>query len=352
MATTEILSEEEIRAIGARYGLRVSGTTGTTAGRLSVTLLFLALLFGVGLLVVGFVLAPFEANIFPYLHILALSAVAGLGLFFNQLLLINVPKMTGLITTNYFGGELHTFGPGLGLKYPWEHYSQGDFIDTRAISVDNTSRFTVPSGKSKRQTGGAVGVTFRWTVQYGPCLPLLAAYVRTEEKAIADGFKEVVENVLSEEMFSTALETLLKKETVDILQEKLERAFQGEDSSGGVIPGVRDVLGSSLQERFGIVVELSTLGPPDFDKDYKEALAARVLRSILTKDASTMAKDLGIPEERALRTIMILNKEDVKEQIFTLQADQQVVALAPVLMQALRAAGDAGINIGRRAKKT
>lgn len=322
------LASEKIQEIGTSYGLNLSGTKDTRPGAVLVLAAFGGLTLAVIALVFAVLAVISSAPVFVWLMLTLAAWSFAIGFSLNRLFLIAVPKLTGLITTNAFGGELHVYGTGLHIRYPWEQFTQDDYIDTRAGIVQNPSRFVSKDG---------IGVIFKWTEQYGPYLPLLALYVRTEEKAIDEGFVEVVENAIQGNIVGKNIIEILEPDFIAKLRDSVDEALQTDT----------DEQNNTLEERFGIVVELNTVGPPDFDKDYKEALTGSALRAIVTKDAKQMATELKISEERAAQLIMILNKEAVSQQIFSLQADEQIAKLAPVLMEALRHIGDAGRGVGK-----
>ncbi len=317
--------------IASRYGFKITGYVGTTPGRVLIAVLTAILALILSLIVVGFLNLLIGLSSSPYFELLTLAIWFVFIGILVPFLLVNVPKFTGLLVTSYFNnGTLHTFGPGLGLKYPWEQYSMSDYIDIRAISIQRKSRFVSKDG---------VGISFPWTQQYGPYLPLLPLYVRTEEKAIEDGFEEVVENAISEAVIEKNIKIIRTKETLDGLQKSVEDAIDGD------IKDARDSMGSTIEERFGILAELTTMGPPEFDKDYSEALSSRVVRGVMTQDAKKMAKDLAISPEKAMKNVMMLNKENVSETIFTLHADENISGVARDMGEVLRAGREIGRGI-------
>lgn len=324
----ENLTPAEVRERCARYGIKATGRAGTTGDRVAVYVAFLVLALLASLLIFGFLFWLFGLNTSPYFQ---LGIFAGWILFAGvgteRFFLVSVPKITGLITTSYFGGWLHSYGPGWQLTFPWEWYRPDDFISLRAIVVKKASRFFIKQSVAKKsQKKGAVGMVFEWTVQYAPFLPLLALYVRTEERAIAEGFEEVIENALSEAILDKiSLGEVLHKATLDQIQEALEH---------GIVVDT-DHLGSTIEERFGIRAELNTLGPPEFDKDYTEALSGSVVHEVITRDARDMAKKLGMPGEKAMDTVMMLNKEAVNKTVFSLQMDENSKQAAGALGEAL-----------------
>jgi regulator of protease activity HflC (stomatin/prohibitin superfamily) len=308
---------EKVREIGASYQLNLSGTVNTRVGSVIV---FVAVAFFI-YAIAYIILIPFSIILPGSLFLWALAAwLALMGFLLGNFFLVNVPKLTGVITTNLFTGELHVYGPGLHIRYPWERFTLDDYIDVRGLLVEHPSTFVTKDG---------IGLTFHWTMQYGVNLPLLALYVRTEEKVIDQWFVEVVEHAGQETIVKKEVEQVLHENTPDKILEGIEEQLQNDV----------DTFENTLEERFGIRVELVTVGPPDFAQEYKEALTAKALRNLITQDTKKMAEELHIPEEKALQMMMILNKEAVNQQIFTLQADEQIAKLAPVILAALQQLG-------------
>lgn len=314
------MTPERVREIGNSYKLNLSGTANTRPGSVMV---LLAYAFLTAFLICGIFLMPYALGApSDWLFVFGFAAwMALMGLGLSMLFLVSVPKLTGLITTDeLFGGLLHVYGPGLHLRYPWERFTSDDYIEMRAQIVQKSSTFVSKDG---------IGVAFGWTVQYGVFLPLLAAFIRTDEHAIEHGFVEVVEHAGQEIIVEENIDNILKKRTAHEIQDGIEDKLVEE----------KDVQGNTIEERFGIVVELATVGPPTFDKDYKEALTAKVLRTIITADAKTMASELNISEEKALQTIMMLNKESVSQSIYTIQADKELAQAAPYIVAAMQQMG-------------
>ena len=323
--TDSHITADRVQRIGDSYGLNLSGTSNSRGGSIVLFLLFL-LAAGVLVLLIG--LVPFVFGM-PMRWMLGLDFAAWtimVTFTARRLFLVSVPKLTGLITTDeLFGGRLHPYGTGLHIRYPWEHYTYDDFIDLR-------TRLTPAPGASTSHfvTKDGIGLSYGWTVQYGVVLPLLALFIRTDLHAIEHGFDEVVLHAGQEIVKDEKVEDVLKTNSSHNLQQGIEHKLATET----------DVQGNTMEERFGIEVELVTVGPPTFDQEYKEALTAKVLRSLITQDAKAMAQELNIGEEKALQTIMMLNKENVSQQIISLQADEQLAQAAPVILAALQQMGN------------
>ncbi len=339
------ISARQAREIGRRYQLRLTGHVGTTFERMFVFLAAqLAFIF------LSQVVVNRIASLFGFENVLFfLVGWVLLALLSAPLFLVNVPKITALVVTSYFGGVLHVFGSGLHIKFPWEHYGPGDYIDLRAVAVEGTSRFVVRGTLSEgtEVSRGAVGVSFSWTIQYTPLLRLLALHVRTELKAISEGLKEVVENAISEALLHKTIKEMLDKKTIDEVQRTLANAFRGLDKDGKPAPEFLDETGSTLQERFGFMIELSTLGPPNFDEDYTEALRSQTISGILVDEAALMAKTLGISTERAMQIKLIINKEAVTQNIVTIQADERIEHIAEDIGRVLATGGEIARAVNR-----
>lgn len=325
--TVERLTPAQIRAIGARYGIKVTGSQGTTADRVFTFALSLILIGGISILLGEMIGTIMRITTSPYHEILMgmiYLILTGLSL---PLFVVNVPKFAGLLATNAFGGAVHVFPTGLHLKFPWESFTLKDYINLRAFVVTGNSRFVVRGGTADHPEGG-VGLNFGWTVQYGGFLPLLALYVRTEPKAIREGFGEIVENALSEGLLAPGMtaEAILSRSTLDTLQRALN----------GALVEDRDETGSTIEQRHGLKVELNTLGPPEFDKDYTEALAGQVTRRIMVSDAKKMLEELGISPGEAMQNILILNKEAVSRDIKRIEFDERAEHAAGAIGEILK----------------
>lgn len=324
---------EKIREIGASYGLRLTGHTNT---RIS-TVLFLV--FCAALMALGSTFAMsflYTIGILDELWAVGLGIAMWVLLFFfalSQFFLVSVPKLTGLITTNELsGGTLHVYGPGLHVRFPWERFTLDDYIEMRAQLVPAPG-----SPKSRFVTSDGIGLNYPWTVQYGVRLALLPLYIRTDSHAIEHGFDELVLHAGQQVVSTEKAENIISNNSAHALQ-------------NGIISNLShelDAQGNTMEDRFGIWTELVTVGPPTFDQDYTEALTAKVLRSIITQDAKQMAQDLGIGEEKALQTIMMLNKENVSQQIFTLQADEELAKAAPYIVAAFQRMGMGRTNTSK-----
>lgn len=350
----EDLSVGEIRKIAADYGLAITGKVGTTLGRVLVLLAYAGIvLLLADLLVYAVTTIIGLGKSFHWVFVAALVG-ATMGQTY-KLWLVSVPKLTGLITTNLFTGELHVFGTGFGIKYPWERYTYDDFIDVQADVVESKSRFITDEG---------IPVIFRWSMQFTPFMPMLPLYIRTASKAISDGLEEVVETTFSDSILGQHVDDVRKPATIDRIRENLLRMLEGAPiimSDGTEAPPrkllgrggetkveveIGDAKGYPMQYRFGISVELGTLSPPEFDKDYQEVIIGRVTAAAMLADAKKLAAPdgawPGLPPERAMRTIQIINKEPgVTDQGLTIDFTQNAKEAAGDLGDSLRGAAPA-----------
>ncbi len=340
------LTWSEIRVIGADYGIKITGKVGTTWDRALLFVLGNLGLWGVCAALVSFlmVIVGFDDNFDFAIYTTALWLLV-IGSTY-RLWLVIVPKLTGLITTNLLNdGEMHTYGPGIGIKYPWERYTQDDYIDIQADVVEKTSKFVSTEG---------ISVNFDWSMQFTPYLPMLPLYIRTASKAIAEGLTEVVESTFSISILGMGIDEMTHPSTIDLIRDNLLRMLEGrkvKDKDGNEVEQIRitDALGYPMEERFGLDVELGTLSAPDFDKDFKELKMGRVKARGMADDAKELATKTGVSSERALRTLMIMNKEKgVTDEAFTIDLSDNAKQAAGDAAEVLRAGVTVARATGRR----
>lgn len=341
----EDLTPGERAEIGEKYGVKMTGLVGATFMRVVVFLSYIAITYFVSDTIID-----------------VLRAIVGLGDATDQLLLstaltllvvggtyrvwlVNVPKLTGLITTNLINsGELHVFGPGLGIKFPWERYTLDDYIDSRTDIVEKTTTFVTSEG---------IEVKFDWSMQFTPFLPMLPLYVRTENQAIEDGLEEVVETTFSSSILGLSINQVRNPQVVDLIRENLLRVLEGRPvmdigKTRMTEVKIKDSIGYPMEERFGITVELGTLSPPTFAEDYKELVLGRVTSAGMLEDAKALSEPdaargwKGLPPERAFRAIQIINKEPgVTDQGLTIDFTENAKEAAGDIGEALKSVGPA-----------
>ncbi len=322
------LTNDEIREIGGRYGLYITGQVGTSTGRIAVLMLYVVVCFFLARFAAKYALGLFhvESSYQYWLLATALFALAvGVGL--SQWFLVSVPKLTGLITTNYFTKELHVYDVGWSIKFPWESYTLSDYIDLQADIVEKLSTFV---------TKERVPVSFKWTSQFRPYLRLLPVYVSTENQAIEQGLEEVVESVIAVSITDVAVDEIKDPKTLKLLRENLARALEG-DIIGGDTP-ILDEEGNTIEERFGINIELVTFSPPEFAKDYQEALTASKTFETITQNAKALNRDLGIDGKAAFDRVLVANKENVEVKVSSFEAGQNVIDAIKDVGQSIAAA--------------
>jgi hypothetical protein len=349
-----VIDADHIREVGRRYDIKLSGTINTKASTLLVFAIFCLICLAIPgipfFFLLRFVQAPFLVWLILTLTFGAVEIWWGTVEWF----LVNVPKYSCLITTSYFSGMYSMYTVGWHLKSPWESYIDqsdiqevgvgeepatgspttdaaqaaaseeiSDFISLRTESFTTTSKF---------QTKQGVPVEVTWSMQIDPNPYYLPLHVLRRKADVIDGFREVGVKNLGQEIQAVNIADILDPALADHLQTQLERDFETKT----------DTTGSTTPERFGANFRQLSVEPPQFGVDYQQTLTASVQRAIITGDVKDMADKLGISSERAMDTVMILNKEGVTKQIFDIQAGQQFAALAPVLARALREAGDVG----------
>ncbi|GEM_PF-2329774 len=355
------LTPKEIRKIAADYQLKVTGYAGNRWRRAvllflpcAVVLLLAALLgffnpFGYGILVwllavmivgvsdrasflLAFLFAPPIAAIWALYSLIdndiifwmLTTIVAGIWSFIAtwglwKLFLVNTPKLGAIITRNIFTGRMHVLKPGLGIIFPWEDLNyEYDVISQRAkkVEIKEGSKFLVKG----------VTVTYKWTAQWAPFLPLLPLNIRFSEDDVAEAVIDIVENTISEELLELDnIDDVLDPEKVGKIQMSLLQAMEGHETKKHHC----DAFGNSVEERVGANMEISTLGPPDLAPDYKQALVVSKTADMMTAKAEEMALKLKIEGGEAMENVMMLNREpDVKKNVLEIRVGKGLEQVA------------------------
>lgn len=325
----------ELREIAWRYQLKVSGKAGNTWERITF--------FGSVVLTIWYVLAK-GAQYTPAPVGAQVMFVIGLTLLIAVLLapafVVSVPKLAAVIVTNFFTGRMHVLTPGINIRYPWERADKTiDQLSQRAGEVSKSSTFLSKDG---------IHVNFgSWMVQWGPFLPLLPLNIRYavqaadqpgDDATVSETISEIVENTLYQAVLNRPVEGedgLRSEKVTDEIENKLLMALEKGSEKG-------DKLGSTIEERNGVIIEIAALGPISFDKDYEEALVARKTVAMMRDDAKKMSEDLGIEGGQALDSVMIANKENVERKIQKIEIDQGVrdaiVGIGDSIAKAVRGA--------------
>lgn len=339
MADTPIdldsLTPQDIAQIGSEYQVKMTGIVGTTIGRVLALGAYLLLVFGVSWFFVGILAIIAGLGDFDSWLLISAAWIFLVGVSY-RLWLVNVPKLTALLTTNYLTKELHVFDTGLGIKYPWETYDPAqDYINLQADVAKEPKEFISKEG---------VPVTFEWSVQFSPYLRMLPLYVRTENQAIAEGFDEIISAILNAAVLKHGVEKLRDPVVLQEIREYLTRVLRGEvveiEIEGGATPRVEristlDSYDNTIEQRFALKTELATISPPKFRTDYQDLLMADVKTDKMRrqaqkfaapeKDASGEVTWTGMSAEKATRQVMIMNNEPgVTDSAVTLQADERM----------------------------
>lgn len=329
------LPNSRIQEIGARYALYITGKIGTSAGRILVLLSYVAVVFMLAHLVGKFFTGLFHIGDPMQYWLLTLAVFSlGVGGGLYQWFIVSVPKLTGLIATNYFIKEQRVYSTGWSIKYPWESYTLNDYIDLQADFAQKLAH----GGQSGSTfiTSERVPVKFDWTAQFRPYLRLLPVYVSTENRTISQGLEEVIESVIALTITGVAVDDIKNPETLKRLRVNLARALEGEEVGGEA--SILDEEGNTLEERFGINVELVTFSPPEFAKEYQEAQTASKTFETMARNARDLKRDLGIDGKAAFDRVLVANKEDAKIEVKALEASQGMLDAIKDLGQSIAAA--------------
>ncbi len=308
------LTREEIVSIAASYGLKITGSSGTTRLNLLTAAVYAVVILAVSWFLLGMlaVIIGFGTTGFgttnEWLCILAAWAVV-MGST-HQLWFVSVPPLTALMTLDELTKTYCVYGPGWGLKKPWETYKpEENYYNLQADLIEKNTLFLSKDGIPFNQN---------WSLQFSPFLPMIPLYVRTVDAAIEDGFDEVVIGALNSCFLNRAAKKVRTAVTAEELKGTLLQALEGAEVSLVAEAGTKtatvkkvrflDAFGHTMEQRFGIVVELDTFNPPAFTAEYQQLLVASAKRAGITADAKKLAK-AGVPMDHATRQVMIMNRE-------------------------------------------
>lgn len=311
-------SPKELRQLAAQYGsakygkgIKITGRAGNTLTRIGFFAFCSVLVLTTLALAVSFVPVPTIMRVTLAVGIWAEVAIYALWRWFS----IVTPKLAANILTNFVTGRMHVTLPGINVRFPWERHDRNlDRLSQRSGEIKKESTFLSKDG---------IPVTFKhWTVQWGPFLPLLPLNIRYKTTDVSASVVEIVESTLYEEILKRTVAEIRTPETVDAIEEELL------DAMAGVVEKHRDKFGNTIEERFGISLEIVALGTIKLDEDYEQSLRADVIAQRVKKNAKELVDELGLEGSEAINNVLILNKEQVKRDIFTIEAAPRVEKVA------------------------
>ncbi len=312
--SVQLLTPAQIQALGEEYDLKLTGYCDTTPGRTAQV----AVLGVVSVLFAGYLAFNAIPSLLPVFNysglaqLLVFVATAASPLAFLRQYIIIVPEYTMVQARNIFTGALHTYTTQTSIKYLWEQVGDNDFIDARVIIIEGTTLFLTKDG---------VPLQFTWTVQCRINKQLLGLNLRNTLEGLAKGLADVVENSLTKNLLGKKAKAVRDPEVVRVVEKEIRGELNAllPETPGGEMTVTTDVENNPIWVRFGIVIELATLGEPQFDKDYREAMTAEAIAEMVKATAAKLVKDVGADPNVALNSALILNKENVSRQAITLE---------------------------------
>jgi hypothetical protein len=132
-----------------------------------------------------------------------------------SLFLLSVPKVAGLVTTNWLSGYIESYGTGIHFKYPWEQVEDDHYISIRLVAENYGEDFPAHDGPK---------VVLKWTIQYRPTIEKLFMYISVDETKIREGFEAIGNSYLSDRI---AIESAVRaREKVVQLQDGMKTLFE------------------------------------------------------------------------------------------------------------------------------
>lgn len=246
--------------------------------------------------------------------------------------MVSVPEVTGLVTVDLITGGMHTYGPGLHFRQPWEQVKDGNYINLRTMKTDDKQE-TFPC------KDGPV-VIVKWSLQYRSSVEQLREYIAVDEETINKGLNEVASSFLALKIRNMGAEEIRKNENKKVLEENLLSHFQ----TSATVPVKRtDGTDTPLEKFYGISILLVTIADVDFEASYQEARSTDQIMKALKKTAKHLVTggDGSITNKDALDSVLMVAGKGVKKEV---RQETKVLDVSPALADVLKKAAEVFSN--------
>jgi hypothetical protein len=213
---------------------------------------------------------------------------------FVQLFIVSVPEVTGLLTVDYWSGDLHTYDTGVHFRYPWEQVKVGNYLNLRLTTEEVEETYPSSDGPIMEA---------KWSFQYKPDINYLATYITVDDSTIREGLREVGSAFLSEEIAKIPSEECKKEQHK--LGEDLRKRFMGEETEGG-----KADLTMSALTLYGVKIVRASIADLDFERTVQAVRATQVVsKKLLAIAADIKDQRKDISDKDSLNAAMIMNKD-------------------------------------------
>ncbi len=235
----------------------------------------------------------------------------GLGLFtlfFNKFfegLSVSVTEWTGLVTTNYFTGNMRVYGPGLSVRLPWEQVEKSRYINLRLTERSFEEDFPT-RGENDKEIGPLVKI--KGLLQFRRVLAELPQHLGVDESAIEEALiKSVSEALMKEICKLTPAET--RQEIEKLKKIAVTALGTGVTATGEVDPSVK--ARGEKEKMYGINILVATINDVEIDKSLQEAITNEAVVERYRRAANRLVveskKDGGkeISFDDAMKTVLV-----------------------------------------------
>ncbi len=247
--------------------------------------------------------------------------LAGIGLFtlffpeFFRGLSVSVTEWTGLVTTNYFTGNMRVYGPGMSARLPWEQVEASRYItlriSERPFEEDFPTKGEVVSAGSPEEIGPMVKV--KGLLQFRRVLEDLPRHLGVDESAIEQALVKLVSEAILEAI-SKMTPTEARSRIKDLKTAAL-KALDTKLTSDGEIDTSAGNRGK-LERMYGINIVIATISDIEIDKSLQEAATneavidryRRAAERLVTASKKDGTDTATISFEDAMKTVLISAK--------------------------------------------
>jgi len=218
--------------------------------------------------------------------------------------LVSVPKITGLVSLNLLSKKLYNFGPGLQCRYPWDDYTEDDFVGLEVVTRRHEASYAAADGPSMHVV---------WLYQYAPRLSQLHVYIRIDESTIQQGFSGIIGGKISQEIARKEAEKA--RETMDEMETAVLKAI--EDPKSGTANDRNEVsMKVKLEKMYGVNFMLVTIEDVDYSPDYQKALEASAGISKFTEAAKAIKEELtGLDDQTTANVVLTIQGRGTRKSI-------------------------------------
>lgn len=243
------------------------------------------------------------------------------------MVMVSVPEVTGLLTVNYFTGELKAYGTKLHFRYPWEQVKMkeknNNFINLRLITKNMKGSY--PSKKG-------TPVYVEWSYQYVATIPGLPRYIVVDDTTIEGGFSDVGSSTLGEKISQHDPEEIVNTDRKE-LERDLQLGFENPNSLCSKI-GIPDC---SLESYYGVDLVKVAIAIVTYEPEYGEVLTAKAVADQIKEIATKLKEGTDISYKDAHNEALIINHKVTK--VIQEVEGEGLQALAGLIMAAANARG-------------